>query len=491
MFLIKLVYKMNFLTKSLFFSIIIFQIIILSCKKDDDFLTDGDAKLNFSADLVTFDTIFTTVSTSTRQITVYNPQNQRIKISSIRLANGNQSYFSLNINGMATNSATNIEIEAKDSIFIFIKANINPNNQNNPLLVTDSIIFETNGNIQDIDIVACGQDAHFIIADKTIGNQLKYKIVAKQGEIITWNNDKPYVIYGYAVIDSTAKLTINAGCRIYLHKNSGVWVYKGGNIKVLGTYNEPVTFQGDRREAWYANATGQWDRIWINEGNEENEINYAIIKNGFIGIQTEILGETPMAKNKLKLTNTIIKNMSGYGIYSRNFEIDATNNVISGCGLYSVYLSLGGKYNFVHNTIANYWNGSNRNTPAVYISNFFNTNYTTYLNDLNATFGNCIITGNQTEELEFDKNSEVSFVTKFDHCIIKTSLNDATFEDCLRNVDPLFKSQENENFNIYSDSPAKNTGNPIYGTIAPVDIRQFSRDGQPDIGAYEYDVNSP
>jgi hypothetical protein len=54
-------------------------------------------------------------------------------------------------------------------------------------------------------------------------------------------------------------------------------VYKGGTLKVQGTKDKPVVFQGLRRELSLQEEPGQWDRIWINDGGI-NEIDYAIIK---------------------------------------------------------------------------------------------------------------------------------------------------------------------------------------------------------------------
>ena len=84
-----------------------------------------------------------------------------MKVSSIRLATGDQSMFRLNVDGLPGRSFSDVEIGADDSIFIFVEVTVDPNNQNTPLVVTDSILFETNGNLQDIDLVAWGQDAYF------------------------------------------------------------------------------------------------------------------------------------------------------------------------------------------------------------------------------------------------------------------------------------------------------------------------------------------
>ncbi len=136
------------------------------------------------------------------------------------------------------------------------------------MIISDSIVFETNGNIQDVDLAAWGQDAHFFVGNKKIeGLSYPYIIVANEGETVTWEDDKPYVIYGWAVVDSTGILNIGPGCNIHFHQNSGLWVYRGGSIHVNGELDSVVTFQGDRLEMEYRDLPGQWDRIWINESS--------------------------------------------------------------------------------------------------------------------------------------------------------------------------------------------------------------------------------
>ena len=264
--------------------LIIAFLYLSSCKKDDIIDTDPSVKLGFSTDTVIFDTVFTTLGSVTQHLKVYNPSGNTIRISSIRLAGGSQSPYRLNIDGEASFAVKDVELAGNDSLFIFVRVTIDPTDENNPFVVTDSILFETNGNIQDVDLAAWGQNANYILADTQVPGFPKYKIIAHEFEDITWTADKPYVIYGFAVVDSNGTLRINAGARIYFHDKSGLWIYKGGTIKVNGTFEEPVTFQGDRLEGFYKDLPGQWDRIWINEGSFNNEINYAVIRNGFIGI---------------------------------------------------------------------------------------------------------------------------------------------------------------------------------------------------------------
>ena len=207
----------------------LFALLFSSCRKDELIGSDPSYKLSFSSDTLIFDTIFTTIGSTTRTLKIFNPNDQRINISHIRLAGGSSSPYSLNINGVAGSSTENLGIAANDSVFIFVKVTIDPNLQNNPLIITDSIVFETNGNIQDVDLAAWGQDAHFFVGNaKLPGLSYPYIIVANENENITWEDDKPYVIYGWAVIDSAASLSIGPGVDIHFHQNSGLWVYKGG-----------------------------------------------------------------------------------------------------------------------------------------------------------------------------------------------------------------------------------------------------------------------
>ncbi len=305
--------------------------IIFSCQKDP-FETDPNFMLKFSQDTVFFDTVFTSLGSTTQSFTVHNTSRDPVKISRIRLAGGNASFYRLNIDGIPALEVSDMEIAAEDSMYIFLRVTIDPTNANNPFVVNDSVIFELNGNQQDVNLVAWGQNANYILADTYIPGFPEFKIVAHEQEQVTWTAEKPYVIYGYAVVDSTGSLLIERGTQVHFHNNSGLWVYKGGNIKVKGTVDAPVVFQGDRLEEFYQDQPGQWDRIWINEGSVNNEIEYAEIRNGFIGLQLETLQE--QMGNQLILSNTKIENMTGFGILTRFYNLTAYNNVVTNCGQY-------------------------------------------------------------------------------------------------------------------------------------------------------------
>ncbi len=357
-----------------FTSIIIASIFALlfiySCKKEDTISDSPSLKLSFSADSIIFDTVFTSIGSATKQIRVHNTSGSKIKISNITLVNGDQSSYRINVDGESGTSFNDIELSGGDSLYIFARVTIDPQNNNNPYVVEDDIRFLTNGNEQTVKLVAWGQDANYIVADNFIAGLPPFKIVADSLETVTWTNQKPYVIYGYAVIDSYGKLIIEEGTNIYFHDGGGLWSYIDGEVNVLGTVENPVTFQGDRLEEFYDDVPGQWDRIWLMEGRAGHDhiINNAIIKNGFIGIQAESFSR--ITENKLVLHNVLIDNMNGIGLFSRIYSIASTNLVVGSCGGYNMAITGGGNYSFVQSTIAAYWSYSIRNTPAVYLNNY-------------------------------------------------------------------------------------------------------------------------
>ncbi len=480
---------------------ICFSACFLSCKKDK-LLEDPSATLAFSQDSILFDTVFTTIGSATRNIRVINNNNQKIKISSIRLEQGQSSSFFMNVDGTPGKQVNDVEILANDSIYIFVQVNVNPTNALSPLIIQDKILFDLNGNQQSVALEAWGQDAHYHMPNNAIqykNGYLPYSTVSTGTNVtVTWgggavgqpDDNKPHVIYGWLVVDSTQKLVINPGVKVYFHQNAGLWVYRYGTLQVNGTHGNEVVFQGDRREADYADIPGQWDRIWINEGHTDNYINYAIIKNNFIGIQASILADASQP-HKLKITNTIIKNCSKWGLYTQYFSVWGANNVISNCAEYCAALTLGGNYTFLQTTFANYFTqGKGRvGQPCVHIDNFDGTDI---IRTDSIYFANCIIEGSQGNEFEQDirVSSNPSQKCVINNCLLRTSTINNTLITTSGNVyngNPNFVDPATYNFEIKNNSAAKAIGDVNVLMTYPVlgfDIKNVSRNSPPDAGAY-------
>lgn len=491
-----------------------------SCKKDQ-ILDDSNATLVFSEDTIKFDTVFTSVGSATQVFTVRNTYNQALRISSLNLAGGAGSNYRLNVNGTPGKYFSNVEIGANDSIWIFVEVTVDPNNLNTPLIVEDAIIFNTNGHVQNLPLTAYGQDAHFY-PSSNCGEQksrctplFKLKDCNGTSNSLHWINDKPYVIDGYAILDSGYTLTVDPGVRIHFNTNSGLIVLNTAKLIVNGTLADPVTFQGARLGEAFKDIPGQWDRIWFStitsidlsvcpvndgivtgKGPSGNIINYAIIKNGYVGIQSDSL--VPSVLPAITINNTIMKNFASTAFYGQGSSVAANNCVFANSGEYLGALYYGGAYSFLHCTFANYWSNSNRTTPSLYFQNYYNT-----IRPLNAYFGNCIIYGNQDNEVALDSfpvsGHPEYFDFKFDHTLFK--MDNETFGSggshypgSIRNSDPRFKNIDINYYKVDSTSIAVNLGlqsiTDLNPTVLGTDIEGKTRPAagtSPDAGAYEDD----
>ena len=467
-------------------------LISLGCNREN-FTGDEDFRLAFSVDTVTFDTVFTTIGSATLSFKVYNPGKKHVRINSIELAGGSSSFFRLNIDGQPAHSISQAEIPPDDSLFIFIAVTIDPTNSDNPMVIKDSLIFNTNGNFQDVKLIAYGQDVHLI-----------------NGRIITtenWTSDKPYLIYNSMAVDTGQTLTIGPGTQIFFHRNSSMVIW--GKLLVNGTYEQPVVFQHDRLEEFYDIIAGQWGTIYIDPISNGNVINHAIIKNSIAGIQLGFPSDYNVPG--LELANSFITNVSFAGIYAFGANLTCYNTVFADCAGAAVALLRGGSYRFLHCTISNNGVlGSARTSPSVVLSNIFynpefdetsgNYIYVPRAGDLQeATFGNCIIYGNLNHEFQFADNGSNLFNYRFDHCLVKAvedSINvddNEHFNSIFFNNDPEFVNDSNRyhlSFALDTLSPAKDSGSILITTLSPFlenDITGENRtgDGKPDLGAFE------
>jgi len=477
--------------------------ILFACKKE---IMDNSqsATLHFSNDTVIFDTVFASIGSITKTLTVYNRNSFDVK-SDITLRGNSAAHFRMNIDGIAGNNQSNIEIPAKDSVFIFLEVTIDPSLINTtPYILTDSLVFTTGTKKQDVDIVAWGQDAYYhtpnskmyIDIDDNGDSLFCYPHYINENQ--TWDNIKPHIITGDVIIEENTILNIEAGAKIYFHKthnmkefynyylgipnrkSAGIIVF--GTIKINGEFGNEVAFQGDRLDSWYKDIPGQWDKIWLFKESVNNKIDYAIIRNGNIGIHAD--------SADLSINNTIIKNMSSIGILGQTANISATNTVVSKCGQYAVACNIGGTYNFTHCTFANYSGDYNpHNTPSVLLNNYYEgADGNIYVRDLNAAnFTNCIIDGSLSTEVSFQEQELGAFNYSFDHCLIKldptTNTDNSHYENVIINQSPKFVDNTESDFHLTEDSPAINAG---IGPSDP-DIEGNSRTTTiPDIGTYEF-----
>ena len=490
------------------------------CEPKEDLLqTSG--RLEFDQDSVIFDTVFTTVRTATKRLWVYNRNRGAVK-TDIRLAGATGTTFSLVINGDA-GPATSATIRGQDSLLVLVRAVLGDNGSAaKPFLLVDQLQFQTNGNDQDVKLVAYGQNAYFHRAEFISRNT-------------TWATDKPHVIINADVVQGgrtfsvgvqvnpNVTLRIPKGARIYCH--AGATLVVAGTLLVNDTYapgtgatdtvkannRDIVRFQGDRLEPRFNDVPGQWAGIFFTESSRGNVIRYAEIKNANTGV-TLFNPDNRTPRPDLMLENTVIRNISGAntsfvnnvdlpgGIVSLSGDVKATNCLVTNCGEYAVLGVGGGVYDFNFCTFANYTPGFNRQTASLTFTNEQATAPATKL-PLSLSLRNSIVWGSN---LGSDMNDELFVKNYADYTsliIRNTLLRTKEYaavaavvggpNDNLLNVDPLFKrnpltSSGPLNFTLQATSPAITPKRPRVGAAPALDILNLRRNAAaPSLGAYE------
>lgn len=479
---------------TIFFLVLAGILFSTGCKRDEIFSSSSNIHLSFSTDTIPFDTIFTTMGSTTKYLIVYNKSNENLQISHIYLEGGYASPFRVTIDGDTTLDATNVPLFAHDSMFIMVKVTIQPNDANLPFEIIDHLVFEYNGQKQNVTLSAWGQNAYYHLANKVwdvVEGQDTIRIPYVDADCSTpWKNDKPHVITGFLRIPEGQTLTMEAGTKVYFSNQAGLWAPDQSTLKIQGTLDQPVVFQGVRTDAYYQEIPGQWDKIWLDKGSLNHEINYAVIKNGNIGLHIET-----SAGQEIMIKNTIIRSMLQYGIYATNSHIQGENLVVSNCRDELISL-IGGTYTYYQCTFANYWQYAgawkSRTGSSVKLSNIslHPTDSSTSENtSLQADFYNCVITGSISNELTLNEKKQVNFQYYFDHCLIRTQLNTGDqnhFNECIINKDPGFVNPEKQDFRLSPNSVLIDKGSTSYLSLVPMDILGISRIPSPDIGAYEY-----
>lgn len=451
---------------------------LLSSCDDKSFSAGSSQKLFFSQDTIAFDTVFTSIGSATRILKVYNLGKEALHISSITLANASTSGFYVNVDGQKGSRFTDVEIQGKDSMYVFIEVKVDPQNNTNPIFIEDSLIFITNGVEQDVKLQAYGQDV-LILRGKTLTRDTIFTAY------------RPILVYDSLRINDGVKLTCEAGTRMFFHSNAACLVH--GSLQVDGTLQNSVLFRGDRLDNMFDNlpydlVPGQWGGIRFYKQSFDNKLNYINIYGGNYGLQCD---SSDVSRLKLTLTNSIIHNVMGNGLQMTSCKAQIANSQISNAKNNCVSL-LGGDYIFVHCTFADYFSWSIRSGVALSIkNNELGINYPLY----NALFYNSVIAGSSSDEVNGlqSTNTEIPFHYLFSHSLINSmEVKNSNIIDVVWKKDNnfLYIGETDYQYDFRPDflSLAIGLGDAGMAAEYPLDLNGRSRlsDAAPDAGCYEW-----
>jgi hypothetical protein len=483
---------------------------IFGCKPDDSFLTSGGKPLEFSTDTLRFDTVFTKLGSATRLFKIYNRNSKALLISEIKIANSGQGFFNLNVDGRPGNLLKDIEVPAKDSIYVFAEVKINPNDDvaNSPFVIGENIEFTTNGNKQKVHLEAFGQNAVYIPSKYAKGKINQYNC---QGGDWIWDDSRPYVIYGVLIING-CNIKIPAGARIHVHGgvarqqnpgeevqyyNDGIlFLVNGSTLSVEGTKEKPVIIEGDRLEPEFKDVTGQWAGIRVGTGCRA-DFTHAEIKNSLVGVRVDSAATLVMKYSKVHHT-------AGSGVVGIHSEIYIDNCLFYENGQNAVQQEYGGFIRMRYVSMANFGNRA----PALSLNNVLCEDQLCQkfrIFPLEAEIENSVILGSDRDEISLvDKEgTRNNFKYTMNNCAVRIDqLNKPRpsgsgflefFDNCKTCINWNGRDRTFKSLNKFDYSP--DTLSILSGNARPVldlqdDFFRVTRDpSSPDIGAIERLLN--
>jgi len=470
---------------------------MVACRDERGYSTDPSHRLTFSTDTISFDTLFTEVSSATYSFLIYNRNSHDLRIMDARLAGGNSSPYRINLDGMAGTSFSDITVRGGDSLFAFVEVTVDPRGYDTPFQVRDSLLFALeSGTTQQVQLSAYGQDAT-VIRGLVVSNDTR--LTAR----------RPYLIYDSLRVDEGCTLYLDPGTRLYFNDKVEMQVY--GRVEAIGTVDMPVVFRGARTDRMfsylpYDRLSAQWGGITLHESSTDNVFVHCDIHSGTYGLR--VRGNN-MSHYKLVMQNSQIHNVDEDALWLTLSTASFTNSLFTNAGGHCVNI-LGGQATFLHCTMANFFPWNSERGAAVYISNYRADEQAIYpLFGVN--FINSIITGSKDDELQklvVEKTDSVDYSEyaqyTFTHSLINSkaeardpdSLHFAHIvwehKDSTAYARTNFRTIDHENFvydfHLDSLSVARGIASAEYLDIAPYDKDELPRSASEslDAGCYQY-----
>lgn len=478
--------------------------LLTACADEEAYTQDTGARLQFEQDTLRFDTVFSSIGSSTKRMRIYNRNKKGIHLQSVRLASGGTSGFRINVDGHSGTVISDVDVLGNDSIFLFAEVTVNPQGSDTPVLVRDSVLFYLESGVrQTLLLEAYGQD-----------------VIILRGTVFDadtmLSDSRPYLIYDSLVVGADATLRVAEGVTLCFHNGAYLGVH--GRLLCEGSLGKEIVMRGDRTDNIfsylpYDRMDGQWGGVTLYPESWGNELEYVDIHGGNWGVDCPL---SSADSTKVRMANTTVGNVRGDALRLVGARGEFANCLFWNAGDYCVNL-VGGDYAFVHCTLAQLYPWDSGYGGALYFANCVGD--TIYPLE-RASFANSVLTGRVADAIVGSPatDSDAAFAATFDHCLVNIDLP----EDTPDYIAAMFSTAVNEygqfpasessgteadttavygagnfrtvddeiysyDFRLDSLSNARHIGSGDYVTACPTDLAGKLRNtSAPDAGCYEY-----
>ena len=213
-------------------ALLVVPVLAFSSCIEDSMSSSPSDQPTFSTDTVRLGNLFTLDASPTKSFIVYNRHDKGINISRIGFADDQGSHFRMNVDGLSGREFHNVEIRAKDSIYVFVEATLPENGRNMAVDLLAHIEFQTNGVSNKLPVKATGRDVTRLRGNTRYDSDTRLSA------------DKPYQVFDSLVVEEGVTLTIPAGAELFFHDDARIVVH--GTLNVEGTAEAAVSMTGDR-----------------------------------------------------------------------------------------------------------------------------------------------------------------------------------------------------------------------------------------------------
>ena len=468
------------------FCMILMSAFFVACNEDAGFSSSPSLRLDFSTDTVSFDTLFTDRVSPSAIFVVRNRNKNSLRINDVRLASGGASGFDVLVDGQYGSVMRNLEVRAKDSLFVVASVNLDRNGQTVPCMVKDSLLFTLeSGVVQQVMLVAYGRDVVFMYGDSILSD--------------TTFAAGHYVVYDSLTVAENAVLNIEKGATFYFHDNAFLRVK--GTLNIKGDYGAPIVFRSDRTDNLfdylpYDRVPGKWGGVLIDSTSNGNVMEHCDIHGAEYGVMVQ-RGDT--TAQRLSILSSRLQNFTGNALELHAARVDVANSLIANAQGNCVKV-VGGDVSFVHCTIANFYIWKQRDVALALHNSLEGEPMPLY----GASFKNCIITGTKDDELMgyfttygdtipnsvnyYFENSLINTVDTQDSCFVNVVYENAEESPFAKEH---FAKIDNEafdyDFHLMEESTARGVASAVNLDTYPYDLDGVVREhGNADAGCYQY-----